>query len=233
VAGTPPEQPPTVTLRIRRTHLWGVGGAVLGVVLGLVVGRATVDDPRPVIYGLPPAADASQNAAVKVNTAGRPALGPARAKVTMVEFVDFECPFCGRYARETFPRLQRDYGARVRYVSRQFPLDIHPHAQDAAVAAECAAEQGRYWQYHRQLFAHQQSLDRRGLVALARRAGLDTRRHSACIRSGPPKARVARDVAEGRSYGVTGTPTFFINGRLVRGAQPYGQLKSQLDAALR
>ena len=150
----------------------------------------------------------------------------------MVEFVDFECPFCGRYARDTLPQLRREYGDRIRYVSRQFPLDIHPDAVGAARAAECANEQGRYWQLHDLLFAHQDALGKRDLAGYAQKAGLDMGSYATCLRAPATRARVERDLEDGRRYGVTGTPTFFINGRVIRGAQPYAQIKSQLDAAL-
>lgn len=224
----------TITVRVRRTHLWAVSGLVVGLALGVVVGRAT-HDTRPVLYGLPPAAGDTTTASaapVEVDTAGRPARGPADAKVTVVEFVDFECPFCGRFARDTLPRLDREFGSRIRYVSRHFPLPSHPHAQHAAVAAECAHEQGRYWEFHRRLFADQSKLDPRSLRRHAEELGLDTTRFAACRRSDSTQRRVDRDAADGRDYGVTGTPTFFVDGRILRGAQPYEQIKAELERAL-
>jgi protein-disulfide isomerase len=237
----PSKSPPdgAITIRLRRAHLWALAGLLIGIGGGVLLGRAT-DDPRPVLYGVAPssaaassAAPASSSAPVKVATAGRPAQGPKGAKVTMVEFVDFQCPFCGRYARDTLPRIQRAYGTRIRYVSRDFPLTIHVHAQGAAVAAECANEQGGYWRYHRILFQHQDSLDARGLLKHAREAGLKTARFQTCLGSRKAKAQVARDQADGRRYGVTGTPAFFINGQAITGAQPFSQFKRVLDAALK
>ena len=226
-----------ITIRLRRSHLWAVAGLLIGIGIGVLIGRATADDPQTVLYGLPAtqgegSAATSEGKPVRVATSGSPAQGPADAKVTMVEFVDFECPFCGRYARDTLPRLRREYGDRIRYVSRQFPLDIHPDAAGAARAAECAHEQGRYWQLHDLLFAHQDALGKRDLAGYARTAGLDMGSYATCLRAPATRARVERDLADGRRYGVTGTPTFFINGRVIRGAQPYAQFKSQLDAAL-
>ncbi len=227
-----------ITIRLRQSHLWAVAGLVIGIAIGVLVGRSTADEPQPVLYGLPAAqgdagAATSEDKPVRVNTSGSPAQGPEDAKVTMVEFVDFECPFCGRYARDTLPQLRRDYGDRIRYVSRQFPLDIHPDAAGAARAAVCADEQGRYWQLHDLLFAHQDALGKRELAGYAREAGLDMGRYSTCLRSPATRARVERDVEDGRRYGVTGTPAFFSNGRVIRGAQPYAQFKAQLDAAFR
>lgn len=227
-----------ITIRVRRTHAWALAGLVVGIAIGILVGRATSDEPQPVLYGLPSGGNASeapgaQAAPVRVATEGRPARGPEDAEVTMVEFVDFECPFCGDYARDTFPRVMREYGDRIRYVSRHFPLDSHPHAADAAAAAECAHAQGRYWQLHERLFANQERLGTRGLAAQARRAGLDMDRYSACLHEPTTLGRVQTDLDEGRRYGVTGTPTFFIDGRIIRGAQPYEQIKAALDSALR
>jgi protein-disulfide isomerase len=226
-----------ITIRLRRSHLWAVAGLLIGIGIGVLIGRSMGDDPQPVLYGLPAtqgdaSAATSEGKPVRVDTSGSPAQGPEDAKVTMVEFVDFECPFCGRYARDTLPQLRRDYGDRVRYVSRQFPLDIHPNAPGAARAAVCAHEQGRYWQLHDLLFARQEALGSRNLAGYVREAGLDMSRYSTCLRSAATRARVERDLEDGRRYGVTGTPTFFIDGRVIRGAQPYAQFKAQLDAAL-
>ena len=228
----------TVTIRLRRTHLWAGVGLVAGIVIGIAIGRGTADEPRPILYspgpvsGAAAASGTATPAPVEVRIAGRPARGPADAEVTMVEFVDFECPFCGSYARETLPRIESEYGDRIRYVSRHFPLTIHANADAAARAAECAFEQGSYWQYHRLLFADQESLDEHGLTAAARRIGLDLGEFDRCRESAQTRAAVEQDLADGRSYGVTGTPTFFINGVLVRGAQPFEQLSATIDAAV-
>jgi len=237
-----PRREDGVTIRLRRAHLWAVAGLLIGLAGGVLIGRAT-SDPRPVLYGIqsggaqtaPSGADSAPESAapVKVSTAGRPAFGPKDAKVTVVEFVDFQCPFCGRYARQTFPRLRREYGSRIRYVSRQFPLAIHDHARAAGVAAECANEQGAYWRYHHILFGHQNSLHRRALLEHAREARLDLTRFRACLGSRSAKARVARDERDGRGYGVTGTPAFFVNGHLLSGAQPYAKFKQAIDAELK
>jgi protein-disulfide isomerase len=231
-----------ITIRLRRSQLLAIVAAValvVGIAIGLVIGRATSDDPQTVLYGLPGAQAGNESPAaapakpVDVDTSGSPAQGPADAKVTMVEFVDFECPFCGRYAHDTLPRIRREYGDRIRYVSRQFPLEIHPDAPAAARAAVCAQEQGRYWQLHDLLFAHQDALGRRDLVRYAQQAGIDAAPFASCLRSDAAEALVQHDLADGRRYGVTGTPAFFVDGRLISGAQPYEQFKAALDAALK
>jgi protein-disulfide isomerase len=226
----------TVTIRLHRTHLWAGVGLVAGIAIGIAIGRGTADEPRPILYSPGPVSGAASGAAtpapVEVETAGRPARGPADAEVTMVEFVDFECPFCGSYARETLPRIESEYGDRIRYVSRHFPLTIHANADAAARAAECAFEQDSYWKYHRRLFAGQDSLDARGLTGHARDIGLDLGEFERCRESAATRAAVERDLADGRRYGVTGTPTFFIDGVPVRGAQPFEQLSATIDTAL-
>lgn len=233
-----PSSDSEITIRLRRSHLWAVTALLVGIGIGVLIGRATADDPQPVLYGLPAthgngSAATSEAGPVRVDVSGSPAQGPNDAKVTMVEFVDFECPFCGRYARDTLPQLRRDYGDRIRYVSRQFPLDIHPHAAAAARTAVCADEQGRYWDLHDMLFAHQEELTKRDLAGYARELGLDMDGYATCLRAPATQARVERDLADGRRYGVTGTPAFFINGRLISGAQPYAAFKAQLDVAFR
>ena len=236
-----PQQDPTITIRIRRVHLWALGALAIGVGVGILIGRATAPDSRPILYGVPPASQTSVatsqaaqlNTPVKVDTAGRPARGPANAKVTIVEFVDYQCPFCGRFARDTLPLIEKSYGSKVRYVSRQFPLSIHEHAMESAIAAECAFRLGRFWQFHKILFANQDSLDTAGLAKHAEQAGLDPAQFKSCAKSKQAKAAVERDMAAGQKYGVTGTPAFFVNGKPLRGALPFVQFKAAIDAALK
>ena len=232
-----------ITIRIRRVHLWALGGLAVGLVTGVVIGHATAGKPRPILYGIPPGASASTavagaqsttpRAPVHVDTAGRPSRGPADAKATLVEFVDYQCPFCGRFERDTMPLIEKNYGNRIRIVSRQFPLSIHPHAMGAALAMECAYKQGRFWQLHDRLFRNQDALDPSGLTRQATQAGLDIAQLGTCEKSSTTKATIEKDISAGRNYGVTGTPTVFINGKALQGALPYPQFKAALDAALK
>lgn len=241
---------PTITIRIRRVHLWALGGLIAGLTAGFVIGHATAPKPRPILYGVPPAGAGKASAAaaagstagaesttpqkpMNVSTAGRPSRGPAGAKVTLVEFVDYQCPFCGELERNTMPQIEKNYGSRIRIVSRQFPLSIHPNAMGAALAMECAYEQGKFWPLHDRLFHHQDDLGPSGLVAQARSVGVNTAQLTACEKSPATKAAIQKDIAAGRGYGVTGTPAVFINGKLISGAQPYSQFKAALDAALK
>jgi protein-disulfide isomerase len=169
---------------------------------------------------------------VKVPVDGAPLRGSATPTwVTVVEFSDFECPFCGM-AQPTLRQLLSAYGDDLRLAYRHFPLPFHPHARPAAVAAECAHAQGRFWEMHDRIFADPGALDAAGLAASAAAAGVDVAAWQACLASADPAARVDADAAAGRAAGVPGTPTFFVNGRAVVGAVPYATLAAAVDAAL-
>jgi protein-disulfide isomerase len=152
--------------------------------------------------------------------------GNPDAPVTIVEFSDFECGHCANFHRSLDSTLRR-FGQRIRVVFHHFPLDsacnqkmharFHPQACLAAVAAECAAEQGKFWQYHDLLFDNQQRLDRLSLLTYATRLGLDGTRFGACLDSPASLARVESDVTTGVDLGIDSTPTLFINGRLIKG----------------
>jgi protein-disulfide isomerase len=146
-------------------------------------------------------------------------LGPATAPVTVVEFSDFECPFC-RQAETTVKRLVATYPDQIRLIYRHFPLqNIHPNALHAAEASECAAEQGRFWQMHDVLFANHAALAPEKVSEYAGRAGLDMQAFSTCLANGHAKSAVQQDMTDGERYGVQGTPTFFVNRRVVVGEQ--------------
>lgn len=168
----------------------------------------------------------------EVATAGYPTRGPATAPITIVEFSDFECPFCGRL----FPTLQaveKIYLDRVRIVYRQFPLRrIHPLAQKAAEASLCASEQGRFWEMHDSLFGDQEHLMVADLKARAVTLKLDAVAFNACLDSGKHVTTIDKDIADGAKAGVTGTPTMFINGRMMVGAQPYAQIQAVIEDEL-
>lgn len=181
-----------------------------------------------------------------IDTAGSASRGTTAAKVAVVEFSDYECPFCARHAQQTVPDLAREYvdTGKVRYIFKNLPLEsIHPNAFKAAVAAECAGEQGNYWPMHDLLFANQRALDAASLVTHGRTAGLDAARFQACLGSTRHDARIRQDSAEGGRVGATSTPTFFIAVttpgdtkvravRLIRGAHPYATFKAAIDSVL-
>ena len=156
--------------------------------------------------------------------------GPRDAPVTVVEYGDFECPFCGQ-AEPVLRELLREFGD-VRYVWRHLPLnDVHPNTQLAAEAAEAAAGQGAFWEMHDLLLAHQDALGWRGLIDYAERLGLDLERFTTDLREHVGAAKVAEDVDSADLSGVSGTPTFFVNGRRHYGAYDIGTLSEAVRAA--
>jgi protein-disulfide isomerase len=232
-----------VTLRIRRVHLVGAILFVLGLFGGYLLFRLLDDDA---VCRLPftPAIGAGegevQNPAsevpegpVDVSTAGRPALGPSDAQVVVVEFLDYECPFCKRHFDEVLPRLLDEYGDRIRYVVRNYPLtSIHPRSLDAAKAAECALEQDRYFAYHDKLFENQDHLEDADLIDYARDVDLQLEPFRECLGSDRTSDVIDNDLRDGVSYGVTATPTFFVNGERIVGAQSFDAFAAVIDRHL-
>jgi protein-disulfide isomerase len=160
-----------------------------------------------------------------------PAWGSPAAPVTIVEFADFECPAC----KDSLPVLRqlRDlYKDQVRLVYRDFPLSSHPQARPAAEAAHCAHEQGQFWAYHDALFAQAPDLKTSDYVTLADQLGLNPAEFTACLAGTRPKAAVARDLADAQGLGLSGTPTFFINGRYLSGFQSLETLRQHIEREL-
>jgi protein-disulfide isomerase len=161
-----------------------------------------------------------------------PSLGRASAPVTLIEFSDFQCPFCQRVA-PTLKRLRETYGDRVRIVWKDFPLtQIHPQAFKAGEAAHCAGDQGKYWEYHDKLFANQQLLQVEDLKKHASELGLDSTAFASCLDGSKHGERVRNGVAEGTRLGVNSTPTIYVNGRMLSGAQPYETFVTVIDEEL-
>jgi protein-disulfide isomerase len=156
----------------------------------------------------------------EVSVDGAPFKGPTTAPVTIVEFSDFHCPFCKRVL-PTLTQLESQYGDKVKLVFRDYPIDnLHPAARKAHEAARCAHDQGKFWAYHDALFEKAPKASPEQLKTYAQEVGLDVAAFEQCVNSEAYQAAVQRDVEEGTRVGVTGTPAFFINGRLVSGAQP-------------
>jgi protein-disulfide isomerase len=192
---------------------------------------------------------AAQEAAFKgavVTVDGGAIHGKQDARVTIVEFSDYQCVFCARHSRDTFPQIDREYiqTGRVRYVVRDFPIEsIHPQAFKAHEAAHCAGEQGKQWAMHEKLFSNQRALSVSDLTAHAQSLGLEMPRFEKCLSSGQYAARIRQSFEEGRRLGVRATPTFFIglaesNNSTVKamqrviGAQPYSAFKAAIDQVL-
>ncbi len=169
---------------------------------------------------------------VEVSINGAPFKGGAKAPVAIVKFEDFQCPFC-KQVQATFAQLLTRYGNKVKLVHRDFPIDsLHPQARKAAEAARCANEQGKFWGYHDKLYASELKDDSGQLKGFAKEVGLDVSAFDRCVASGKYKAAVQKDVEEGSSLGVTGTPAFFINGRPLSGAQPLESFARIIDEEL-
>ena len=160
-----------------------------------------------------------------------PSRGPANAPITIVEFSDFECPYCSR-AEETVSEVMRVYGDKIRLVYRDLPLPNHTNAPKAAEAAHCAGEQDKYWEMHAKLFANQRALDVPSLKGYAKDLKLDQAKFDKCLDSGAMAAMVEEGKKAGNEAGINGTPAFFVNGVLISGAQPFDAFKEVIDAEL-
>jgi protein-disulfide isomerase len=160
-----------------------------------------------------------------------PGFGAADAKVVVVAFSDFQCPFCAQ-AAETIDKLKQAYAGRIRFVFRQFPLDFHTDARGAAQAALAAHDQGKFWEFHDQLFAHQNALGAQALVDHARTAGLDLNAFNAAIASPSTAQRVSEDLELGASVHVQGTPTLFVDRRRAADPLDYERVAEMIDEAL-
>ncbi len=179
----------------------------------------------------PAAAAAPRPAVVKLALDGAPSLGPEDAPVVIVEFSDFQCPYCKR-ANPTVERLLEEYPDQVRRVFKHFPLSFHRQAMNAHRAALAAGEQGKFWEMHAMIFDSGKGLDPDTMKAHAAALGLDVARFEEDFGSERFGERIEADMAEGRQAGVRGTPAFFINGRLLSGAQPYEVFKRRVEEVL-
>jgi protein-disulfide isomerase len=161
-------------------------------------------------------------------------LGDENAPVTIIEYSDFQCPYCGRLYRNALKDIKENYvdTGKVKFVFRHFPLSFHEFAQKAAEAAECAGEQGKFWEYHDKLFENQNALKIDDLKKYASELGLDTTQFNDCLDSGKYKERVKSDSSLGQSQGVSGTPASFVNGIKVSGAQPFSAFQQIIEAEL-
>lgn len=187
-----------------------------------------------------------QDVNLSVNVAKDPTKGPSDARVTLIEFTDYQCPFCARHTQSVLPQLTKDFidTGKIRYVLRDFPLaSIHKDAAKAHEAAHCAGEQGKYWEMHDQLFAHQRELQADKLAGYAETAGVtDGLAFQACVDSGKYAEQAKASVAEGSKVGVRGTPSFLLGlteadgtvkaTKLIRGAQPYPVFQRHINALL-
>ena len=174
-----------------------------------------------------------QTTRVKVDDGGNPAFGPSNAPITIVEFSDYQCPYCRQWYSQVYQRLLQTYPNKIRFVYRDFPLSsIHPEAQPAAEAADCAGEQGRYYDFHDKLFSGQVELSSAAYTQYAQELGLDEVKFKDCVSSQRFKSEVTADYQFATSLGVRSTPTFFINGIVLIGAQPFEAFQEVIDKEL-
>ncbi len=157
--------------------------------------------------------------------------GDKDAKVLIVEYSDFQCPFCAK-VQPTVAQIEEEYGEDVALVFRHYPLSFHPNAVPAALASECAAEQGKFWEYHDILFENQNALTEADLMSYAKTLKLDEDQFSECYKSQKYQDKVDADFSQGQTDGVTGTPAFFINGQKIAGAYPFAAFKQIIDGEL-
>lgn len=178
--------------------------------------------------------NSQEEAIISVSSDDDPVLGNKDAPVTIVEFSDFECPFCGKHFLIAHPQIVENYvnTGKVKIVYRDFPLDFHKNAQKAAEAAECADEQGKFWEMHDKLFLNQDSLSIENFKQWAKDIELDPEQFNACFDSGKYIEEIQNDIKDGTKYGVSGTPSFFINGRLLKGTQPYEVFEKTIEIEL-
>jgi protein-disulfide isomerase len=184
-------------------------GAVVGLGAGVLIGRATAPDVD------------AMSRTFGVELEGRPLLGSKNAPVTIIEFTDYECAFCRRYNQTTFPVLLEQYGDRLSYTVRHFPISYqHRRAHKAAQAAECAGDQGKFFEFHDVLFKQTPALEENSLIRYAAMMRLNTDVFRDCLQSGVKSDIVDDDMQAGIARGLPGTPAFLINGRVLYGAQP-------------
>ena len=170
------------------------------------------------------------SARAQVNLSDTPVRGPAGAPVTIVEYADYECPYC-QQVQPTLDKLEADYKGRIAFAYKDLPLPMHPHAQKAAEAAQCAGVQNKYWEFH-DLVMKTKQLEIPELKNTARQLNLDAKRFDACVDSGVRAEAVRATIDEAQKLGLQGTPSFFINGRYVSGNLSYEQLKQIVDEEL-
>jgi protein-disulfide isomerase len=204
-----------------------------------------VQEIKKILQSFQEAAAPQTPSEISLPISGEPFKGSPAARVAIVEYSDYQCPFCGEYSREVFPRVDSDYirNGKVRYYFRDLPLPSHPQALPAAMASHCAGEQGKFWEMHERLFANQNALGPDALKQHAAALGLDAARFNECLSSGKYRSAVARSMASAERMRIDGTPAFLIgvldaNGEVVKvaqvmlGAKDYQEFKAALDGAL-
>ena len=195
----------------------------------VALGRLEAGAARPAAAAQPGHPDPGRR--YSLNTNGSPSRGSENAKIAIVEFSDFQCPFCSRVT-PTLDQIHKSYTDDVRIVFKHLPLSMHPKAPAAHAAAEAAHRQGKFWEMHDLIFAKQAEMSPEKYVEYARQIGLDVPRFQRDVASEEVKKKVEADAAEAARLGVSGTPAFFVNGRFLSGAQPYGSFEALIKEEL-
>jgi protein-disulfide isomerase len=213
---------------------WKIATVALIIVLAVMAFRGPSGSTDTAVVNQPSAAPAQAAPSVDVSIDDDYILGDKDAPVTIVEFSDYQCPFCGRFYQQTLPQLKSNYidTGKVRLVFRDFPLSFHPEAEPAAIAANCAGEQGKYYEFHDKVFENQATMSSGSYKQWAQELGLDLSEFDVCLKDPAQKAEVRKDFQDGGAAGVQGTPAFFVNGKLVSGAQPYQVFEQLIEAEL-
>ena len=239
------------SVQISKSTLWQIISGVLGLLLVISIftsgfgfgknGNTGPTGGTVVNNNQPSQGNNVPTGIVDVSADDDPFLGSKDAKVTVIEFSDFQCPFCGRFYVQTLPSIVKNYieTGKVKLIFRDFPLvQIHQNAQKAAEAATCADRQGKFWEMHNKLFENQNDLGLDNLKKFASDLGLDTGKFNSCLDSGETAAEVQKDEQEGLAIGIQGTPGFIIgktNGnsaRVISGAYPYNSFQEVIDSQL-
>jgi protein-disulfide isomerase len=233
------EQVAEETVTFKLSHFYSVL-VVLAFAVGILVGyvawgrgtTAAAQQPSgPVVEA--PVTQEPQFTRYDIPTEGYPSLGPDDAKITIVEFSDFQCPFCRRFHKDTYQALLNAYPGQIRFVYRNLPLPatMHPDAMSAAVASLCANDQNAYWNYHEKLFSSE-TLGEETYIQYATDLGLNVEEFTACLSSGKHDKFIQQDMDFSSNLGVQSTPTFFINGLALVGAQPLASFQQLIDKEL-
>ena len=224
------------TITLKKDTIWKASTVILALVVIWMVAFDGGSDSN--VINSPPTAGNVPSAAVAVDMEDLidddAIKGDADSPVTIVEWSDYECPFCTKFYDQTFSQINEEYikTGKVKFIYRDFPLGFHKNAQKAAEAAECAGEQGKYFDMHDALFENGVTGGVSSFKQFAADIGLDTDDFNDCLDSGEMASEVAKDLADGSAAGITGTPGFIINGQLVSGAQPFSVFKQVIDAEL-
>ncbi len=231
------------------TPWFGISLGLMGIIVGYGIGTynagPVVAQPATgQVAAVPSVPEAPAAPSTPPTVDDDASIGDDGAKVTIVEFTDYQCPFCGRHYTDTYSQIKKDYidTGKIKYVTRDFPLSFHPHAEIAAEASECAADQNKFWEMHDKLFGTQAVWSnlpdaKPTFAQYATDLKLDVTKFSDCLTAGTHKEEIQKDMADGMASGVNGTPGFWVLGpdgktQLISGAVPYATFKQAIDAML-